>query len=73
MEIMAKVQINNLEIDTISRQTARLKAAFLIGNMPNGMNPFSCSVQLNEKAKEHLDGLITELIKSVGDKINEKI
>lgn len=73
MEVKAKIQINNLEIDTISRQTARLKAAFLVGNMPTSMNPFNCSVQLSEKAQEHLDGLITELVKSVGEKINEKI
>jgi len=73
MQVSAKIQINSFEVDAISRQTARIKAAFIIGNMPTGMNPFSCSIQLSDVAQKLLEELIAELAKGVGEKIQEQI
>jgi hypothetical protein len=72
MQVNATIVINSFEIETQGRQSAKVKAAFKIGNMPAGMNPFNCSIQLSEKARQLIDELLLELAAGVGEKISEE-
>lgn len=72
MQVSAKIQINSFEVDAISRQSARIKAAFKIGNMPSAMNQFNCSILLTDKAQKLIDELLEEFANGIGRKINEE-
>ena len=72
MQVNATIVINSFEIETQGRQSARVKAAFVIGNMPTAMNQFDCTIPMTEKAMELIEQLKDELAKGVGEKITKE-
>jgi hypothetical protein len=72
MQVKAEIVINRFDIDTQGRYPIRVDAAFKIGNMPNGMNPFKCTIEPSKEAIELIEKLKIELAKGVGERIQEE-